>query len=99
MNLTWITTGVGRASLSCVDIDFSGGNTFFFNPLTVRLLYVTMIRTNRVKLNKYDEYILFANKIFKNRSREAKIFANDDIPFGAISRSQRSVHRRKITLK
>lgn len=48
------STGVGRASLSCVDIDFLGG--ILFNPLTVQLLYTTT--NNRVKLiTKYDEYI------------------------------------------
>lgn len=49
------STGVGRASLSCVDIDFLGGT--LFNPLTVQLSYITTMN-NRVKLiTKYDEYI------------------------------------------
>lgn len=73
------STGVGRASLSCVDIDFLGGT--LFNPLTVQLLYITTMN-NRVKLiTKYDEYIYYSRIKFSRISRDnfsqMKIFLSE----------------------
>lgn len=75
------STGVGRASLSCVDIDFLGGT--LFNPLTVQLLYIT-IMNNRVKLiTKYDEYIYIYysrikfSRISRDNFSQMKIFLSE----------------------